>query len=31
MIERLINDGKYYGMEINVEKNKGMRNARPPT
>jgi hypothetical protein len=31
MIERLIKVGNYYGMEINVEKTKIMRNSRPPT
>jgi len=31
MIERIINVGKYYGMEINVEKTKIMRNSRPPS
>jgi hypothetical protein len=28
MIHRLIDIGRYYGMEINVEKNKGDENLR---
>ena len=31
MIHRLIENGRYYGMEINVEKTKAIRISRQPS